>query len=106
MPTTSVSREACQGQVQNARSAGGAIVFRRCYSDGPQYWSPPETYIDPNGLSKTRRRGRATRPRNWELDPSALQDEATALGLEVTALLCRGCGTRRARLIAEGGWPA
>ena len=106
MPTVSMSRESCQGEVNNARNASGSRVYRRCYSDGVGHWSPPETYIDPNGLPKTRRRGRATRPRNWEADPAALDAAATAAGLEVEALLCRGCNNRRAKLIAEGGWPA
>jgi hypothetical protein len=105
MPTTSMGRESCRGNVQNARSATGARVWRGCYADGPGP-SPIVSGYDAHGLSYTRHAGRATRPRNWETDPAGLQAKADALGLEVAALLCRGCENRRQRLIGEGKWPA
>ena len=98
--------QSCQREVNRARNASGARVYRKCFADVPGHWAAPETYVDGYGLTKTRRRGRATRPRNWEADPAALDAAATAAGLEVEALLCRGCNNKRDRLIAEGGWSA
>ena len=78
MPTVSTSRENCQGSFVRAGDRKGC--FTTNYT--------------------------IVRPRRWISNAADLIAKADSLGLEPADLLCRGCETRRQRLIAEGTWPA
>jgi hypothetical protein len=104
---SSFGPEACYGEVRPEVQRPAALgrtclgLEQRAMTAAPDdwdwAWGPPRTRpvrIAGHWLHK------------WEADPAWAQAKADFWSVEVADLLCRGCETRRQRLIGEGLWPA
>jgi hypothetical protein len=100
MPTvSSFGPESCRGEVRPGLSCLG--MQQRATTNIPVKWDGDVPYDNTKPLIRAGHWLFA-----WEADPTWVQAKADEFNVEVADLLCRGCETRRQRLIGEGLWPA
>jgi hypothetical protein len=98
-PVSSFGPESCHGVVRPGRQCLG--TEHRATTNIPVKWDGDVPYDNTKPLMRA-----GHWLHYWEADPAWVQAKAVEFGVEVSDLLCRGCETRRQRLIGEGLWPA